>query len=342
MRGLILDGVRQIAYQTDLPDPQILQPTDAVVRVDASGLCGSDLHPYEGREAVRFGVVPGHEAVGTVVSVGEAVAGFASGDRVIVPFTTSCGTCEACLRGVSARCAHGELFGYGPADDPAAPALHGAQAELLRVPLADGTLVRVPAAIRDLEALLLADNFPTGWEAAERAAITSGDAVAVVGLGAVGLSAVVAARTLGAGDVIGVDPVADRRAAAETLGARTIERDRPERGLWSVIEAAGTPAAQRLAFEMARPGGTLSIISVQTADRFAFSPVEAYDRNLAVRTGRASVRSTLDQLLPQVVSGDVGVPADVIITETGDLADGPDLYRRFAAREFVKAAFVRP
>ncbi len=340
MRGLTLDDVRTVTYRTDLPDPELEAPTDAIVQVQAAGLCGSDLHPYEGRERVRSGVIPGHEAVGTVLAVGQQVSSFAPGDRVIVPFTTSCGTCEPCRRGVSARCERGQLFGYGSPDDPGAPALQGAQAELLRVPLADGTLVRVPDRLGDLEALLLADNLPTGWEAAERAAITPGDTVAVVGLGAVGLSAVHAALALGAGEVIGIDPVEQRRVAAARLGARTVEPNSTRtRKLWSVIEAAGTPAAQRLAFEMTHPGGTLSIISVQTADRFAFSPVEAYDRNLTVRTGRASVRSTLDRLLPRV-AGEVQVPAEAIITVTADYAAGPDLYRRFSNREFVKAAFV--
>lgn len=346
MRGLILTGVEQVAFRTDLPEPTVQRPTDAVVAVSRAGLCGSDLHPYLGREPVRFGIVPGHEVVGEVTAVGAAVRRFSPGDRVVVPFTTSCGTCEACLRGLSARCHHGQLFGYGPPDDPARDALQGGQAERLRVPLADGTLVPVPDGLRDVDALLLADNAPTGWYAAERAGVNAGDPVAVVGLGAVGLCALTAIRFLATRHLLAVDPVADRRARAAELGAEVADPDEAAtRGarFAAVIEAAGTPAAQRLAFDLVRPGGTLSVIAVQTAERFAFQPAEAYDRNLTVRAGRAPVRSVLDRLLPLVVTGDVVLPTDLVVTHPEvPLADGGAAYRRFAAREpgMVKAAFV--
>ena len=345
MRGLVLTGIEQVELRDDLTAPSLETATDAVVEVHRAGLCGSDLHPYLGREPVRFGVVPGHEVVGEVVAIGPAVRRFAVGDRVLVPFTTSCGGCEPCVRGLSSRCVHGRLFGYGPADRPEVPALHGGQAERVRVPLADGTLVAVPDGLRDVDALLLADNAPTGWYAAERAAAVPGDAVAVVGLGAVGLCTVAALRFLGGRRIVAVDPVADRRARAEELGARTLAPEDAE-GLHAtvaaVVEAAGTRAAQRLAFELLRPGGTLSVIAVQTDERFAFDPVEAYDRNLTVRAGRAPVRSILDRLLPLVTTGDVVLPTDLVLTHPGlPLEEGPDAYRRFAEREpgLVKAAF---
>jgi alcohol dehydrogenase len=363
VRGLTLDAVGEVVYRTDLADPEIVAATDAIVAVRRAGLCGSDLHPYEGREAVRYGVVPGHEVVGGVVAVGSDVVRFRPGDRVLVPFTTSCGRCPPCGRGLSGRCAHGALFGFGPHDDPEAPALHGGQAELVRVPLADGTLVAVPDALTDLGALLLTDNFPTGWYAAEQADLVPrrpgglctpappGDAVVVVGLGAVGLCAVVAARALGAGAVLGIDPVASRRERAETLGAATGAPDDADElvaglardGVAAVIEAAGTRAAQALAVSLLRPGATLSVIAVQTADRFGFTPIQAYDANLTVRTGRAPVRALLGRLLPRIVAGEIPVPHDVIVTHPDTpLADGADVYRRFAAREpgMVKVAFV--
>lgn len=346
MRGLVLAGVEQVEHRADLPEPEVEQPTDAVVRVRLAGLCGSDLHPYLGREAVRYGVVPGHEVVGEIAAVGAEVGRFEVGDRVVVPFTTSCGACPACVRGLSSRCRHGQLFGYGPSDDADAPALQGGQAEMVRVPLADGTLVAVPDGLRDPDALLLADNAPTGWYAAERAAIVPGEPVAVVGLGAVGLCALAMVRFLGGRRILAVDPVEGRRARAAELGAETRapdELDEEAGSIAAVIEAVGSLAAQRLAVDLLRPGGTLSVISVQTDERFAFDPVEAYDRNLTVRAGRAPVRSILDRLLPLVATGDVVLPTDLVVTHPAvPLSRGPDLYRRFAAREpgLVKAAFV--
>lgn len=345
MRGLTLDGVGLISFQRDLPEPAIESPTDAIVAIRRAGLCGSDLHPYEGREEVRFGVIPGHEVVGVVAEVGDEVDGFAAADRVLVPFTTSCGRCAACGIGLSSRCERGRLFGYGDPAGGEAGVLQGGQAEHMRVPLAGSTLVAVPPSITDEEALLLSDNFPTGWFAAQQADLRAGEAVAVIGLGSVGLCAVVAAQRLGADPVVAVDPVDDRRRRAGSLGATTMTSDeaREAHGFGSVIEAAGTISAQRLAFDLLRPGGTLSLISVQTADCFPFGPVEAYDRNLTVRVGRSPVRSLLDRLLPMVARDELSVPADVLVTHTDvSLEEGPAIYRRFAAREegMVKVAFT--
>lgn len=345
MRGLTLDGVGVITYRSDLPDPTVGRSTDAVVAVRLAGLCGSDLHPYEGRERVRFGVIPGHEVVGEVITVGADVSDFAAGDRVLVPFTSSCATCGPCRDGLSSRCASGELFGYGDPDLPSVSALHGGQAEAVRIPLAASTMVRVPDQITDGQAILLADNFPTGWYAAERAGIVPGRPAAVVGLGSVGLCAVVAAMSMGATPVVAIDPLPDRRALAKQLGAQPAQpgKDEPANSFGSVIEAAGTSSAQQLAVGMLGPGGTLSIISVPTSDRFQLTPVEAYDRNLTVRFGRAPVRSVLDRLLDRVVSGEVAIPSDVVLTHPRvPLEQGPEMYRRFAAREpgVLKAAFM--
>ncbi|HSK25172.1 MAG TPA: alcohol dehydrogenase catalytic domain-containing protein [Egicoccus sp.] len=348
MQGLVFHGPGDVRYADHLPDPVVEQPGDAVVAVHAAGLCGSDLHPYEGREAARPGVVPGHEAVGTVTAVGADVRGVAPGDRVLVPFTTSCGSCAACRRGLSARCEFGALFGWGDPDDPTAPALHGAQAERLRVPHAGATLVRVPDGRSDADAVLLADNLPTGWIAVERLGAVTGEIVVVLGLGSVGLCAVWAARRLGATHVVGIDPVRARRERAEALGASAVApeaagaavRDLDPAGAAGVVDAAGTDAAQRSAVALVRAGGMVSLIAVQTATAFAFSPVTLYDRNLAVVSGRAPVRSVLDRLLPALDG--VALPTDVIVTHPdAALADGPATYATFAARDggLVKAVF---
>ena len=344
MHGLTYDGPGKISYHRQLPDPTIEAPGDVIIRVDRSGLCGSDLHTYEGREHARAGVVPGHEAVGTVTGIGKTVAGFSVGDRVVVPFTTSCGTCKPCLIGLSARCENGSLFGWGDPDNLSAPAVNGGQASMLRVPLADGTLVPIPDGVSDAQAVLLTDNLPTGWYAAERSDPIEGEAALVVGLGSVGLSAVAALRALGADPVFAVDPAEDRLARAEMLGASPLTPVAgSRRGVTSVVEAAGTKAAQGYAFQSVRPGGTLSVIAVQTDAEFPFTPVNAYDANITVRFGRAPVRSVLNRMLPMIKSGALQIPDDVIVTHpTEALEDGPDLYRAFADREpgLVKALFA--
>lgn len=351
MRALVLEGPGQIASREDVPDPAIEETTDAVIAVEAAGLCGSDLHPYRGHEAARAGIVPGHEAVGRVLAVGDAVQRVSPGDRVLAAFTTSCLACGPCRRGVTGRCIHSRLFGWGdPAESGAV--LHGAQAEQLRVPNADGTLVPVPEGIDAHQALLLTDNLPTGWEAVERTRLVAGAPLVVVGLGAVGLCAVHAARAQQAGPIIAVDPVVTRREQALALGATeavapddigaALAAQTGDRQAPAVIEAAGSRSGQRLAFEVTAPGGVLSIIAVQTAERFAFDPVEAYDRTLTIAAGRASVRATLDTLLPHVVDGEVTVPADAILTHPDlPLSAGPQIYERFAGQTagIIKASF---
>jgi alcohol dehydrogenase len=351
VRGLVLDGVGRIAYRTDLPEPTIEAPTDVVVAVSRAGLCGSDLHPYEGREPVRFGVVAGHELVGEVVAVGGAVAAVGRGDRVRAAFTTSCGRCASCRRGLTARCVRGALFGFAPADDPKVPALHGGQAELVRVPLADTTLVHVPPSLDDTAAVLLTDNLPTAWCAVERADPEPDEPLIVVGLGAVGLCAAAVAVHAGAPAVLAVDPVPARRAAAARLGvhcaapedaADVLAAIGADEGAAAVVDAAGGEAAQALAAGLVRPGGRLSVIAVQTGTTFGFSPVDAYDRNLTVLFGRASVRAALDRMLPDAVET-ARLLADVVITDPDvDLVDGPATYRRFARRAdgTIKAVFA--
>jgi threonine dehydrogenase-like Zn-dependent dehydrogenase len=342
MHGLVLERVGRVVHRTDLPDPAVIAPTDAVVAVRRAGLCGSDLHPYEGREAVRFGVVCGHEAVGEVVAAGAEVSGIGVGDRVLVPFTTSCGFCGPCLRGLTARCVHGQLFGFGPADDPTVPALDGCQAQYVRVPLAGSTVVRVPDGVDDDAAVLLTDNLPTAWCAVERTGLVAGEPLAVVGLGAVGLCAVAVAVTMGAGPVLAFDPVDERRDAAARLGAAVatpgdavaaVAELTHGHGAPAVVEAAGTVAAQHLACELIRPGGTLSVIAVQTAATFGFTPVVAYDANLTVRFGRAPVRAALDRIQPRAVDLLSALGAVLLGGPALALADGPDAYVRFARRD---------
>jgi threonine dehydrogenase-like Zn-dependent dehydrogenase len=333
MRALVFEGPGLIAV-SELPEPKVIDPGDAIVRVTRAGLCGSDLHPYLGREPMARGTVPGHEAVGVIETVGSDVSGLHPGQRVIVPFSTSCGNCDPCRRGVSARCDRGALLGWR---DPSSPTvgLDGCQAELVRIPLADSTLVAAPD-LDDHAALLLADNLPTAFAALDRARPSG--SLTVVGAGAVGLCAIALARRFGVEQVVAIEPVAERAAKAAELGA-AVREPGASPPTTAVIEASGSPGAQRVAYDSAAAGAVVSIISVQTGSEFPFSPTEAYDRNLTVAWGRAPVRSILDSHLGVLTEIAVDV-ADLIVARSDvALSEGPIAYAAFAERAFVKAAF---
>jgi threonine dehydrogenase-like Zn-dependent dehydrogenase len=337
MRALTLHGPEDLRVES-VPEPAIEDPEDAIVRVTLSAVCGSDLHPYSGRESgFDPGTIPGHEMVGEVVAVGRAVERLAVGDRVHAPFTTSCGACRACREGLTSRCVRGQLFGWR--QDGAG--LHGMQAELVRVPLADSTLVPIAEGLGEVEALLLGDVLPTGWYGAARAGTAPGATIGVVGAGPVGLMAVVAARELGAARVLAFEPVAERRAAAERLGAEArdpgeagaLERVREETeglGLDGVVEAVGSQASTRLSFDLLRPGATLSSVGVHTRPELGFSPVEAYDKNLTLRFGRCPARALMQQLTGVALSGRWDLAS--VISHRLPLEQGPDAYRLLAER----------
>lgn len=309
MRAITFHGVESVRCEA-VRDPRIEAPGDALVRVELAGICGSDLHVYHGRErGLDLGTVLGHELVGRVVEVGADVRGLRVGQRVASPFTTSCGACFYCARGLSCRCPRGALFGWVREG----VGLQGAQAELVRVPLADATLVGVPEGIGVEEALLLGDVLPTGWHCAERAGLEAGGLAAVIGCGPVGLMAVVALGELGAGRILALDTVPERLALARRFGAEPVDasetdalahvrRESDGRGADAVLEAVGSASAARLAFDLVRPGGTISAVGVPTDARFAFSPIEAYDRNVTFRIGRCPARYLMDRLLPFVLA----------------------------------------
>src|SRR5262249_55987672 len=192
----------------------------AIVQVERAGLCGSDLHVYHGREIPDEGTIMGHELLGRVVHAGPAARRHAIGARVVASFSTCCGRCFYCQHGLSARCLEGALFGWVSRG----AGLQGAQAELVRVPHADATLLAVPDDLTADLALLLADVAPTGWPAARLAEIAPGDVVVVIGCGPVGLAAVVAAREQGAGRIFAVDSIPERLALAASFGAAPLPR----------------------------------------------------------------------------------------------------------------------
>ena len=348
MKALTFTGTESVSYVTDAPDPVIEAESDAIVAVRRAGICGSDLHQYHGREPVADGTIPGHELAGEIVSIGSAVRRFDVGDMVLSTFTIYCGDCFFCRDGLSGRCDHWQVYGYQPppGEDDGGRGLPGAQAEFVRVPRADTTLQKIPAGVSLEAAILLGDNFMTGFFCADMGNVRRDGITVVIGCGAVGLSAIAAARYLGAETVFAIDPVESRRQRAQSLGAVAVapEEARPilqqsalrhggRGGADSVLEAVGLPAAQSMAFDLVRSGGVISAVGMHTSDRFSFSPADAYNRNVTYRAGRCPVRSYLDRLLGEVEAGRLVVPVEYIVTHNNvPLSDGSAAYRRFSER----------
>jgi len=337
MNAITFHDVERLAHER-VPDPVLAHPGDALVRVRVAGICGSDLHPYFGRErGLDRGTVMGHELLGEVVEVGADVRSFHPGDRVVAPFSTSCGACFYCRAGLTARCTRGQLFGWVQEGR----GLHGAQAELVRVPLADGTLVAVPEGVDEAVALLAGDILSTAAFGADLAGVGEGDLVVVVGCGPVGLLAVRAAFERGAREVVAVDGVPSRLAVAERFGATpadlggdplAVVRDRSEgRGADAAIEAVGSPEATRLAADLLRLGGSLAAVGVHTEPHLALSPGEIYDRNLRYASGRCPARHYMPVSLELARRDEALI--GTLVSHRLPLHEGVEAYRRFAARD---------
>lgn len=291
-----------------VPEPRLEEPDEVILRVDLAAICGSDLHVYRGVEAgLDVGTVMGHEFLGTVVEVGSEVRRWKAGARVVSPFSTSCGSCFPCRRGLTSRCERSQLFGWVAEGR----GLHGGQAEFVRVPLADSTLVALPSGVPDEHALLAGDVLSTGFHAAESGGVQREDVVCVLGCGPVGLCAILGARELGARVVLAVDSVPERLALAERFGASPVRLDgegvrarvlaaSEGRGADVVLEVVGSPEASRLAWELVRIGGTIAAPGVHNEAHFAFSPGQVYDKNLTYRSGRAPARAYMERVLQRL------------------------------------------
>ncbi|WP_149499197.1 alcohol dehydrogenase catalytic domain-containing protein [Roseiconus lacunae] len=339
MRAICFHDIECVAVE-EVDDPQIESATDVIVKVEAAGLCGSDLHPYFGRETgLDAGTAMGHEFVGTVIDKGDKVETLQIGDRVCTPFTTSCGRCFYCTHGLSARCADGQLFGWRENGQ----GLHGGQAERVRVPLADGTLLPIPSWLNNDEALLVGDNLSTAYFGASLAieANEHPGCVVVIGCGTVGLLAVCFALQQTNTTVIAIDLNEARARQAQALGAIAFSdpdaaaeftSDQTDgRGADAVLEFVGLPPAQALAFRLIRPGGRMSVIGCHTEPHFAFSPVDAYDKNLHFATGRCPARSLMEPVAESLRRN----PMDLswCITHRFSLEDGVTAYDVFANRK---------
>jgi len=337
MQGICFQDIQKVACK-QLADPIIEQPTDAIVQVSLAGLCGSDLHVYYGRETgIDVDTVMGHELVGTIVETGSRVGSLSIGDRVYAPFTTNCGDCFYCNSGLTARCTSGQLFGWVENG----VGLHGGQSELVRVPLADGTLKKIPEAVSDASALLLGDNFSTGYFCAEMAEVSADGVYVVVGCGTVGLLCIMAARHLGAKTIYALDLVPERRAQAESLGAIAMDANPAAvaevklktngRGADAVMELVGLPAAQKLAFDIIRPGGIMSVVGCHCTPHFSFGPMDAFDKNLTYKTGRCPARAYMDRLTDLVADGTFEL--DSFISRRFGIEDCVEAYDIFSNRK---------
>lgn len=336
MRALTFQGVETVRHES-VPDPAIEEPGDTIVRVERAGICGSDLHVYHGRErGLDPGTVLGHEFVGAVVERGAGVRGLEVGDSVASPFSTSCERCFSCRRGLTARCSRGQLFGWVEGG----AGLQGCQAEYVRVPLSETTLMKVPEGVSPEEALLAGDVLSTGFFCADLADFERGATVAVLGCGPVGLMSVIGALERGAERVFAIDSLAERLELARGFGAETVSlEDGPEsivreatggHGADAVLEAVGSPEATRLAAALVRPGGTIAAAGVHTERRFALSPGEIYDKNLSYRAGRCPARDYMERVLRVARCGRYHL--EKVVSHRLPLGQGPRGYDIFARK----------
>ncbi len=339
MRATVMYSAGDVRIE-NVPDPKIIEPTDAVIRVTRACVCGSDLWPYQKMEHSETGRVMGHEAIGVVEDVGADVRTIKRGDFVIMPFAFSDGTCVFCHNRLQTSCIHGGFFGTTE--------VAGAQAEAVRTPLADGTLFPVGAHADDAlmaSLLTLSDVMGTGHHAAIIARVAPGKSVAVVGDGAVGLCGVIAAKRLGAEQIIILGRHADRIALAKDFGATDVVSERGDAavervreltggyGVHSVLECVGLEQAMNTAISIARPGGAVGRVGVPQEQTIPGSEPAFYN-NVTVGGGPAPVRAYIEDLLPDVLEGNIE-PGRVFDRSVG--LDGvPDGYRAMNDREAIK------
>src|SRR6266436_3679880 len=308
MRATVMFGAGDVRIE-NVPDARLIEPTDAVVTVTRACICGSDLWPYKTMEHTDSGRVMGHEAIGIVEAVGADVRTLKVGDLVVMPFAYSDGTCLFCQEGLHTSCIHGGFFGNAE--------VGGAQAEAVRVPQADGTLFVLPVGKDDAlmpSLLTLSDVMGTGHHAAVTAKVAPGKRVAVVGDGAVGLCGVIAARRLGAEQIIMLGRHADRIALAREFGATDVVSERGaeavERvreltggfGVHAVLECVGLDESMLTEISIARPGGAVGRVGVPQHKLMPASQPAFYN-NVTVSGGPAPVRAYIEELLPDVLEG---------------------------------------
>ena len=344
MRGTVLYAAGDVRIE-NVPDPMIQEPSDAVIRVTRACICGSDLWPYQSLKPEDGARVMGHEAIGVVEEIGANVRTVKAGDVVVMPFAFSDGTCIFCEEGLQTECVHGGFFGN--------PDVPGAQSEAVRIPQADGTLYVLPVSEDDAlmpSLLTLSDVMGTGHHAAVVARVGRGTSVAVVGDGAVGLCGVIAARRLGAEQIILMGRHEVRTQLGRDFGATDVVSERgPEAvervkeltdgyGVDAVLECVGLDQSIETAIEIARPGGAIGRVGVPQHERIPGAGPSFY-KNVTIGGGPAPVRAYIDELLPDVLEG--RIEPGRVFDRVVDLAGVPDGYRAMNDRESIKV-LVKP
>ena len=339
MRAVTFRSPGEVAVE-DRPEPELQAGDDAVVAIEASGICGSDLHIYHGRVKIEQGFTLGHEFVGRVLSAGDDVSRVAPGDRVLGCFHTACGTCFQCLRGAYHECDVKRTFGHGAT----LGSLQGTQAEQALVPHANLTLRKVPDSLPDEIALFAGDVMGTGYHAISDGDVRPGDSVAVLGLGPVGLCAVQAAVAAGAGPVLAIDTVEDRLNVAGQFGAIPVHlteespRDVAKsvtdgRGVAVAVEAVGHPDALDLALRLARNTGTVVAIGVY-AERTEVHMGLVWIKGITLKAGPANVIAHVDRVLAMLQSG--SLDPSPLVTHHMALDDAAEAYQLYDRREALK------
>jgi 2-desacetyl-2-hydroxyethyl bacteriochlorophyllide A dehydrogenase len=344
MRAVTFQAPGRVEVQ-EVPEPELADPRDAIVRIEASGVCGSDLHIYHGRVQIEPGFTLGHEYVGTVIAAGEGVREIAVGDRVLGCFQTACGRCWFCRQGLFHKCESSRTFGHGAT----LGSLQGTQAERALVPNADLVLRRVPEGMSDEVALFAGDVMGTGLHAVLDSGLRPGDVAAVLGLGPVGLCAVQAARAAGAAHVIAVDSVPARLAMAESFGAQAVHLQDGDpraaaraatqgRGVDVCIDAVGHPQALDLALRLTRMCGTVQAVGVY-AERAEVHVGLMWIKSLHMCTGLANVIGHVDRVLALMSAGVLDPGA--LVTHHMPLEEAPEAYALYDRREALKIV-LRP
>lgn len=345
MRATLIYGAGDIRVE-DVADPKLVEPTDALVRITRSCICGSDLWPYRSREHTETGDRIGHEFIGVVEETGSEVDRFAEGDLVVAPFLISDGSCDFCAEGLTSSCRDGGGWG-GRSED-------AGQAEAARVPLADGTLYKLPVAEDDAlmpSLLTLSDVFATGHHAAVCAGVGRGSKVTVIGDGAVGLSAVLASKRLGAEQVVLMGRHAPRTDLGREFGADEVVAERGAEGAArvreltggdgtaAVLECVGTEDALEMGLGAVRAGGAVSRVGLPQYEKGRLDVPSTFFRNVSIVGGVAPSRAYIPELLPDVLDG--RIEPGRVFDRTVGLADVPEGYRAMNDREALKV-LIKP
>lgn len=340
MRAVVYEGPRRLAVR-DKPDPRIEEPTDAILRVEATGICGSDLHLYHGKvPGVPRGTTLGHEVVGIAEEAGPA-AGVVPGRRYVAAYCAACGGCPACLRRQWRNCRRYVVFGHGET----LGSLEGAQSEYVRVPLSHMALAEAPDDVPTEALVLLSDNLPTAFSAIAEGGLRPGDSVAIVGAGPVGLLTALCAQVCGASEIVVLDVRAERLHAAESLGVKTFLAEDAEEavehlhgGADLVVEAVGKARSLETAWRVARRGASVALVGMLIDEPWPASAGESWLKWLSVKPIFGDPFSHRYRLLSLLRSG--RLDPTPVLAGTYPLEDAVDLYARYDKGELLKAVLA--